>query len=294
MAIDMILFSSSYFDPGKVDEDLQMEYEAVLSTGLFEVGIFGYDKWFNEGKLILRTATGADVKAGETGQEKTAVYRGWMMKPEQYEKFFQSLSERNVRLITEPDSYRLMHIFPNVYDLVKEDTAKMRIYSLHTQINVNELKNEFKRFMIKDFVKSVKGTKFPRYFDQEISQEDFDRWMEVFYQYRGGLLTGGICVKEYLDLKMYGKTTNEFRVFYLNHEPATVSRNSLQADYVPAPPRELIEKYRDLNSPFYTVDYGELADGSWKILEAGDGSVSGLSEGQDTEHFFRTLYYCFS
>lgn len=293
MAIDMILFPSGYFDPVKVDEDLQMEYEAVLSTGLFDVGIFGYDKWFNEGKLVLRTETGSGAKISETKQEKTAVYRGWMMKPEQYEKFYQLLLERNVRLITEPDSYRLMHIFPNVYDLVKEDTAKMRTYPLHTQIDVHELKKEFKRFMIKDYVKSVKGTRFPRYFDKDVSQEDFDRWMEVFYQYRGGLLTGGICVKEYLDLKVYGEATNEYRVFYLNHETAAVSRNSLQADYVPAPPQELIEKYRNLDSPFYTVDYGELADGSWKVLEAGDGSVSGLSEGQDAEHFFRALYHCF-
>lgn len=52
-------------------------------------------------------------------------------------------------------------------------------------------------------------------------------------------------------------------------------------------------EYRDLDSPFYTVDYGELADGSWKILEVGDRSVSGLSESQDAEHFFRALYYCF-
>ena len=110
MAIDMILFPSGYFDPVKVDEDLQMEYEAVLSTGLFDVGIFGYDKWFNEGKLVLRTETGSGAKISETKQEKTAVYRGWMMKPEQYEKFYQLLLERNVRLITEPDSYRLMHI----------------------------------------------------------------------------------------------------------------------------------------------------------------------------------------
>ena len=54
-----------------------------------------------------------------------------------------------------------------------------------------------------------------------------------------------------------------------------------------------LEKYRNLASPFYTVDYAELEDGSWKIVEAGDGSVSGLSEGQDYEHFFRTLYHCF-
>ncbi|MBQ9140656.1 MAG: ATP-grasp domain-containing protein [Lachnospiraceae bacterium] len=36
-----------------------------------------------------------------------------------------------------------------------------------------------------------------------------------------------------------------------------------------------------------------MADGSWIIIEAGDGQVSGLSEGQDYEAFFRSLYICF-
>ena len=38
--------------------------------------------------------------------------------------------------------------------------------------------------------------------------------MEVFYKYRGNLLTGNICIKEYFDLKRYDGRTNEFRVFY--------------------------------------------------------------------------------
>ncbi len=75
------------------------------------------------------------------------------------------------------------------------------------------LKKIFGRFMVKDYVKSVKGTGFPRFFGQSIDQETFDRWIEVFYKYRGDLLTGEICIKEYLNLKLYGDTTNEYRVF---------------------------------------------------------------------------------
>ncbi|MDE5823721.1 MAG: ATP-grasp domain-containing protein, partial [Lachnospiraceae bacterium] len=108
------------------------------------------------------------------------------------------------------------------------------------------------------------------------------------------LLTGGICIKEYLDLKKYGDRSNEFRVFYINHEIATVSRNSSQLQVTADPPRELVEKYRNLPSVFYTVDFAELADGTWKIIEAGDGEVSGLSDGQDFEAFFRALYHCFA
>ncbi len=38
--IDIILFPSSYFNTKKVDEDLQQEYNAILSTGLCE--LLGY------------------------------------------------------------------------------------------------------------------------------------------------------------------------------------------------------------------------------------------------------------
>ncbi len=282
--VDFILFPSSFFSVTKVDEDLQKEYDAVLATGLFEVALFGYDKWFNEDKLVIRNVP---------EEERSAVYRGWMMKPEQYRRFYNLLLERNIRLVTGPEQYRLMHIFPNVYEYVKEDTAKMELYPLHTQIDVEKLKRSFDRFMVKDHVKSVKGTEFPRYFDQNITQEEFDRWMEVFYKYRGGLLTGGICIKEFLDLKHYGVQTNEYRVFYINHEIATVCRNSGQGNDTAELPKELIAKYRNLDSPYYTVDFAELEDGTWRIVEAGDGEVSGLSDGQNYEHYFRVLYQCF-
>ena len=116
--------------------------------------------------------------------------------------------------------------------------------------------------------------------------------MEVFYQYRGDLLTGGICIKEYLDLKKYGDSTNEYRVFYISHQIASVSRNSGQPLTAARPPKALVQKYCNLPSVFYTVDFAEQADGRWKILEAGDGSVSGLSDGQDYGAFFRALYQC--
>ena len=284
MKVDMILFPSDYFDIKKVDEDLAKEYEAVLETGLFEIALFGYDQWFNEGKLVVK---------GAPEEEHLAVYRGWMMQPEQYERFYTQLLDKNIRLVTQPDQYELMHIFPNVYESIKEDTARIETFPLYSDIDVEGIKESFHRFMVKDYVKSVKGTEFPTYFDQSISQDEFDRWMRVFYKYRDGLLTGGICIKEFLSLKRYGNHTNEYRVFYINHEIATICRNSGQGIYTPEPPVELIQRYQDLGSPYYTIDYAELEDGSWKIIEAGDGEVSGLSDNQDYLHYFRALYQCF-
>lgn len=278
-----ILFPSSFFDCKRVDEDLEREYKAVIETGEYDVLLFSYDDWFNNGCLKLYPKVESDVNA---------VYRGWMMQPAQYLDFFGQLRNQHVCLITTPEMYEKMHVFPNIYPCIERDTARILTFPLHENLDVAAIKESFGKFMVKDYVKSVKGTEFPTFFDQTTSQEEFDHWMEIFYKYRANLLTGGICIKEYLNLKRYAGKTNEFRVFYLNHQIMSACRNSLQGGFTPEPPSCLIEKYRNLESVFYTLDYAELEDGTWRIIEAGDGSVSGLSDGQDYSAFFRAMYHC--
>lgn len=283
-----ILFPSSYFDFNKADEQLSSEFSAAENAG-FDIILFDFDKFIKEGVIKLSNTPDAII---------LATYRGWMMKPNDYDKFYNELLNNNIRLITAPKEYQNFHIFPNIYPALKEDTAKTLVYGFGQQPNYEEIISTFYRFMIKDFVKSVKGTDFPKFFESSVSKDEFDHWIDIFYEYRGDLFTGGICVKEFFDLKKYDGKVNEYRVFYINNKPATISRNSGQPIYTPQPPMQLIEKYSFLHSPFYTVDYAELQDGSWKIIEAGDGSVSGLSQWQDYNIFFRTLYQhlnpCFS
>lgn len=283
--INALVFPSSFFDKRLIDEDLKREYDAAVNSGLYDhIFIFGYEDWFHENRLKLNYDPSTKV---------TAAYRGWMMQPEQYLEFYQKLSNKNIELVTTPEEYSLFHIFPNIYPQLCTDTPRMITYPLGTAIEVDALKNVFSKFMIKDYVKSVKGTEFPAFFESNVTQKEFDHWMKVFHEYRGDLFTGGICVKEFVELKKYGEHKNEHRVFYINNEIATINRNSGQPQYCPVPPDRLIEKYKDLKSNFYTIDFAELITGEWIIIEAGDGSVSGLSDYQDYTEFFRKLYYCF-
>lgn len=116
MKVNTILFPSSFFDGKKVDEDLQSEYEAVLNTGLWDTVFFNYDKWFNEGKLVL---------SEEISERIHAVHRGWMMKAEQYQKFYDALLKAGVELVTKPAEYEYFHYFPNVYRSIEEDTPRI-------------------------------------------------------------------------------------------------------------------------------------------------------------------------
>ena len=247
----MILFPSDYFDINKIDESFKNEYEAVLSNGNFETVLFSYDEWIAERKMKLNH---------KVDTMKNAIYRGWMMKPKVYENFYRELQKKNIQLMTLPNEYAKFHSFPNIYPELEENTAKMLVYDDVGKVDLKEIKNTFSQFMIKDYVKSVKGTDFPKCISSDIDEDEFNRLMKKFLEYRGELYTGGICIKEYLDLKLYGNKTNEYRVFYMNHQIATVSRNSGQPCYTAEPPKKFIEKYRNLPSPFYTVDYAELSD----------------------------------
>lgn len=272
-----ILFPSSYMSGKKVDKAFEREYETALEAGM-EVMLFHQQLWDEKSELRFNVE-----------KQGSALYRGWMMKPEDYRVFYDRLQVNGLGLLTAPGQYETMHIFPNAYKWLVEDTPKTLFFPLHARMDVEELRRKLGEFMIKDYVKSAKNTDFPAYFGRDMSQAEFDRWMQRFYEIRGELLTGGILAKQYVRLKKYDGHTNEYRVFYLQGQLISVSRNSLQPVYTAELPRDLAEKYATLPSPFYTVDYAEKENGQWVVVEAGDGGVSGLSEGQDYEAFFRAM-----
>lgn len=277
-----IVFPSSYMSGRRVDEAFEREYEAALETG-FSIALFQQQLWDERNRVSL-----------DSEISDQALYRGWMMKPEEYQLFYECLADKGLKLLTAPAQYAAMHIFPNAYRYLEEDTPKTLFFPLHAQMDVKEIWHSLGDFMIKDYVKSAKNTDFPAFFGRDISQEEFDRWMERFYEIRGELLTGGILAKQFVRLKQYDGHTNEYRVFYLQGHIVSVSRNSLQRRCTAELPLRLAEKYSAIPSPFYTVDYAEKEDGGWTVIEAGDGGVSGLSEGQDYAAFFRAVKAIFT
>ena len=225
-----ILFPSDYFKRNKIDAELEQEYKDAIKAG-FNVMLFDYSCWFESRKLVLNQDCNSDL----------ILYRGWMMKPELYFEFENQLLDLGYRLVVNSNAYKKLHEFVNVYPIIRNDTAApiMR-FPLYTRIDVEFIKSKFGRFMVKDYVKSVKGSDFPVYFDSSITQSEFDAWMEKFYQYRGDLLTGGICIKKYLDFKMYDGHTNEYRAFFYHNELMLLMKGSNQITEHCKPPVELI------------------------------------------------------
>lgn len=277
-----IIFPSNYLNKREVEPDYKIECDVAINNKL-GVALFNQYLWDNNKEIEIHI-----LQSDDNYNNSPFVYRGWMMKPEDYELFFTLLKDKDITLLADPEQYSNLHEFNKSYPLVKEDAPKTFFFESISEVNLDFINSQLQRFMVKDFVKSVKGTDFPEYFEQP-SQEEFDKWMQLFVKYRGNLFTGGIQIKEYLDLRKYDDITNEYRVFYANEFPICIIPNSNQPEIATKLSDVLISKYNSLPSSFYTVDFIECKDGTFKVIETGDGGVSGLPFVQDVDAFYNSL-----
>lgn len=287
MKLPTIVFPADYFDKSMPDEAFLHEYDAAVKTGNFNVALLDFE--LLESTLRLKLKLNLNGKA--PASHSPLIYRGWMMKPQVYRAFFDALQALDLEPITTPEQYEEFHLYPLAYSRHKAIQAHSPLLLSYgtTTIDVKELNRTLDRLMIKDYVKSVKGTAFPSCISTPLTQHELDELISDFINRRGDLFTEGIVFKEFVDLKRYGETTNEWRAFYFHGALLGVHQNSGQASNSPQPPNELIDSCKNLGSPYYTVDFAERGDGAWIILETGDGQVSGLALSQDPDDYYQAL-----
>ncbi|MNJ00875.1 hypothetical protein D3C73_1603240 [compost metagenome] len=46
-----------------------------------------------------------------------------------------------------------------------------------------------------------------------------------------------------------------------------------------------------MGSRFFTMDIARTANGEWKVIEVGDGQVSGLPSHADMEHYYQSILH---
>lgn len=272
-----ILYPSDYFNINSIDIDYENEYQISSNMPEFDIVLYNYDN-FVSGERLQTYPSNVD--------EGVCIYRGWMLKPDKYKELYEALKSKGLILVNNPTEYERCHLFPNSYNDIKDFTPKTKWYEDYNKINWDEINNSFKRFMVKDYVKSVKGTTFPSFFETPVDVKEMNNYIDEFIQLRGTLFTKGIVLKDYVHFKKYDELTNEYRAFYMKGKLLTVSRNSNQSDKCPFVPISFVEKFTRLKSNFYTVDFAELESGEWIIIETGDGQVSGLSPNQFVFKFY--------
>ena len=278
-----LLFPADYFDKRSLDGAMRAEYEAAVAESRLDVSLFDLELFDERGRVSLARPF--------LDPELPLVYRGWMMKPGEYGSFHRALVGLGLRPITSPEAYAKFHMFPLAYErheALRSSSPGLLVFS-GARADAGMVNGRFERFMVKDYVKSVKGTSFPASVRTPISQGDLDTLVAEFVRLRGGLFTEGIVLKEVVDLRRYGGATNEWRAFHLQGRLLNVCRNSNQHASAPAPPAGLVSSCESLGSPYYTVDFAELASGCWVVVETGDGQVSGLAAAQDPVIYYQVL-----
>jgi hypothetical protein len=187
------------------------------------------------------------------------VYRGWMMTSEEYAHLITRIDEAQAIPLTSHSEYLTAHHLPNWYPVLAEFTPETHIFPVNADL-VAELKTlNWGSYFIKDYVKSLKTGRGSILHDPA----EAPKLVSEMLEYRGQI-EGGICVRRVEKFL----PESEQRYFVLHG----VSHSS-NGEPIPAIVQSCAER---IASPFFSVDVVRRSDGMLRIVEIGDGQVSGL------------------
>lgn len=292
-----IIFCDNGFSHKEVDYLFADEYEAAKEVGL-PVNLVSFEA-LKKGDIIAALRF---VKSSE-GRE-LAIYRGWMLKPLEYEMLYCGLYEKNIELINDPSEYKFCHYLPENYQVIQELTPKTTYKPLNGQFEVTNFQEQIEAFgnspiIVKDYVKSQK-----HYWDEACFIPDASDTVKVdsvvrkFLELQGSDLNDGLVFREYVELEELTThsqsgmpLTKEFRVFVKNGKVISVFQYWDEGDYGETEPVtiQFQNLFPKIGSHFFTMDIAKQKNGGWLIVELGDGQVSGLPDNVDKKSFYRNL-----
>ena len=149
------VFCANPFNRRSPDIDYQAEVDAVQKLG-FEYFLINYEALVDENdsiKAVHRIANQSD--------SDLAIYRGWMLKPNNYKQLFDALADKGIYLINNPAAYTHCHYLPQSYSVIEPYTPKSVWIKTNPNVPIEtimELLHPFgsRPIIVKDFVKSRK------------------------------------------------------------------------------------------------------------------------------------------
>lgn len=262
----LLIVASDPLRPRHPDAHFAPEARAAREAGV-EVAVVDHDA-LTRGDDVSRAVS--RVRA-----EGVAVYRGWMLRGEQYAAFADALARRGVSLRTSAEQYRRAHELPGWYPDLIELTPR-------SAWTVGTERAEFDRArralgggaaVLRDFTKSMKHHWHEAAFIPDLDDGDAAwRVASRFRNLRGDDLVGGLVLRRFERF-----TTAEVRTWWVDGVCVLVGAHP---DSPHDTPPEAFDagpvsgSVAALGLPFVTVDLALRADGVWRIVELGDGQVS--------------------
>lgn len=294
-----LIFCSDYWNPHAPEPTYAGEVSAAKKLGL------AYSLLNFEALVEQQNAARALRRVEATSSEEMALYRGWMLKPRVYEQLYQALAEKGLRLINTPTAYQHCHYFPEAYPVLAGSTPCSTWLRTTAAVSMDEVMEMLRPFgdrpvIVKDFVKSRKHEWYDAcYIPSAADRQAVERVVRRFLQLQGDDLNEGLVFREFMEferLTTHSKSgmplIKEFRLFVLDGQVVLSAPYWEEGEYgneVSPPLGTFREVIQQVQSRFFTVDIAKCVDGSWIIVELGDGQVAGLPERADVEALYRAL-----
>lgn len=277
-----LLFCSDPLNPRRVDDHFAAQAEAVR-TADGTVALLDHDV------LIAGDAAAAVRRVPRSAG--TMWYRGWMIPVDRYRELAQALSERDCALAVSPECYAKAHELPGWYEFFAELTPRSR----WAETKPGEVPGASVLAglagslgpgagIVKDYVKSRKYEWDTACFVPDLCDvAALRRVVERFLELQGEYLAGGVVLREFEDFTVEGGgRAAEARVWWLDGEPVLVGPHPDDPAVCPEPDLSAVAPaVSALGCRFVTTDIARRADGSWRVIEVGDGQVSDLPSGVD-------------
>jgi len=188
------------------------------------------------------------------------VYRGWMVKADEYARLVQAIEQCGASAFTTPKEYLATHHLPNWYRLLSDLTPETRVYRADVDLVAELQALGWGAYFLKDYVKSLKTAR------GSIVREPSEApaLIAEMREYRGEI-EGGICVRRVEEFI----PESENRYFVLHG----VGYAALAGMPIP----QIVQQCADrVPSKFFSVDVARREDGALRVVEIGDGQVSDL------------------
>lgn len=262
--------------PRSPDPSFDAEVRAARGHG-FDVAVF------DATRLESGDAEGAVLRV-PADDPRPLLHRGWMLRPEHYDALARALAARGRSLVVSPEAYVEAHWYPRAHPHFAA-LAPPSVWSVGEDLDDAATACAALppgAALVKDYVKSAKHRWDEACFIPDVSDRAAVRRVcAALRDDRGALFQGGYVFRQALPLRRGGTDMrghpvhDEFRMFFVRGELVLPARYGF-LDETPDLRPAVTAAARRFASPFLSIDVAFLEDGGWRVIEAGDGGVSGL------------------
>ena len=258
-----LIYCADPLRPREPDSAYQEEAAAAEAVGL-SYALVSYEALVDDGD-----AEAAVRRVPEQPAPVIGVYRGWMVRSEQYARLYGALAARGVLLINDPAAYRHCHYLPEWYPQFVGQTPRSIWLTGGADLAMAEIQRAIQPFgdrpiLVKDFVKSRKHEwESACYIPSAADGAAVERVVRRFLELQGDDLNEGLVFREFVELEplaTHAKSgmplTKEWRVFWLDGAPILTTEYWEEGEYgVEAPLRgPFTELAGRVASRFFTMD----------------------------------------